>query len=126
MRNFRFLGIVFVLLLLCNMARAQLGNRIGNAVERAAERAMTRQAERRTENADLKFSVEGHTDNTGSAATNQSMIEACSQAVVDKLIENSFAHDRLTAAGKGQNAPFAANNTDEGHAKNRRVEFVKI
>ena len=78
------------------------------------------------ENSNLKFSVEGHTDNTGSAATNQTLSEARSQAVVDKLIESGIARDRLTAAGKGQNSPLADNSTDEGRAKNRRVELVKI
>jgi len=77
------------------------------------------------ENPDLKFSVEGHTDNTGSAAANQTLSEARSQAVVEKLMENGIARDRLTAAGKGQSAPVADNATDEGRAQNRRVEFVK-
>jgi len=77
------------------------------------------------ENPDLKFSVEGHTDNTGSAAANQTLSEARSQAVVEKLMENGIARDRLTAAGKGQSAPIADNTTDEGRAQNRRVEFVK-
>ena len=78
------------------------------------------------ENPDLRFSVEGHTDNTGNAAANQTLSEARSQAVVDKLAENGIARDRLKAAGKGQNAPLADNSTDEGRAKNRRVEFVKL
>ena len=78
------------------------------------------------ENPDLKFSVEGHTDSTGSAASNQTLSEARSQAVVQKLVENGIAADRLKAAGKGQNNPIADNGTDEGRAKNRRVEFVKI
>ena len=78
------------------------------------------------ENPDLKFSVEGHTDNTGNAAANQTLSEARSQAVVDKLTENGISRDRLTAAGKGQNSPLADNSTDEGRAKNRRVEFVKM
>ena len=79
-----------------------------------------------TENPDLKFSVEGHTDNTGKEASNQTLSEQRSQAIVDKLVELGIAKDRLTAVGKGQNSPIADNNTDEGRAKNRRVEFVKI
>ncbi|MDR2234093.1 MAG: OmpA family protein [Tannerella sp.] len=79
-----------------------------------------------TENPDLKFSVEGHTDSTGAAASNQTLSESRSQAVVDKLVENGIVRDRLTAAGKGQTAPIADNGSDEGRAKNRRVEFVKI
>jgi outer membrane protein OmpA-like peptidoglycan-associated protein len=77
------------------------------------------------ENPDLKFSVEGHTDNTGNAAANQTLSEARSKAVVEKLMENGIARDRLTAAGKGQSSPIADNATDEGRARNRRVEFVK-
>lgn len=77
------------------------------------------------ENPELKFSVEGHTDSTGNAASNQSLSETRSQAIVDKLIELGIAKDRLKAVGKGQNSPIADNSTDEGRAKNRRVEFVK-
>ena len=78
------------------------------------------------ENPTLKFSVEGHTDSTGNAASNQTLSEQRSQAIVNKLVELGIAKDRLTAVGKGQNSPIADNNTDEGRAKNRRVEFVKI
>ena len=79
-----------------------------------------------TENPDLKFSVEGHTDSTGNPASNQTLSEQRSQAIVDKLVELGIAKDRLTAVGKGQNSPIADNTTDEGRAKNRRVEFVKM
>ena len=78
------------------------------------------------ENPTLKFSVEGHTDSTGNAASNQTLSEQRAQAIVDKLVELGIAKDRLTAVGKGQNSPIADNNTDEGRAKNRRVEFVKM
>jgi outer membrane protein OmpA-like peptidoglycan-associated protein len=78
------------------------------------------------ENSDLKFSVEGHTDNTGSAASNQTLSEARAKAIVDKLVELGISRDRLTSAGKGQISPIVDNNSDEGRAKNRRVEFVKI
>ncbi len=79
-----------------------------------------------TENPTLKFSVEGHTDNTGTAATNQTLSEARSKAVVDKLVSMGVATDRLKSAGKGQSNPIADNGTDEGKAKNRRVEFIKL
>ena len=78
------------------------------------------------ENPTLKFSVEGHTDSTGNATSNQTLSEQRSQAIVAKLVELGIAQDRLTAVGKGQNSPIADNNTDEGRAKNRRVEFVKM
>jgi outer membrane protein OmpA-like peptidoglycan-associated protein len=78
------------------------------------------------ENPTLKFSVEGHTDSTGNAASNQTLSEQRSAAIVARLTELGIAADRLTASGKGQNNPIADNVTDEGRAKNRRVEFVKL
>ena len=78
------------------------------------------------ENPTLKFSVEGHTDSTGNPTSNQTLSEQRSQAIVAKLVELGIAQDRLTAVGKGQNNPIADNSTDEGRAKNRRVEFVKM
>jgi outer membrane protein OmpA-like peptidoglycan-associated protein len=79
-----------------------------------------------TDNPDLKFSVEGHTDSTGKADANQKLSDERSAAVVAKLVEMGVAKDRLKSAGKGQTSPIADNGTDEGRAKNRRVEFVKI
>ena len=77
------------------------------------------------ENPALKFEVQGHTDSTGNAASNQKLSEERANAIVAKLVELGIAKDRLTAVGKGQTSPIAGNDTDEGRAKNRRVEFVK-
>ena len=77
------------------------------------------------ENPDLKFEVQGHTDATGKADSNQKLSEQRAQAIVAKLVEMGISADRLTAVGKGQTSPIADNSTDEGRAKNRRVEFVK-
>lgn len=77
------------------------------------------------ENPTLKFEVQGHTDNTGSAAANQTLSEQRAQAIVDKLVELGIDKKRLTAVGKGQTSPLADNSTEEGKAKNRRVEFIK-
>ena len=68
-------------------------------------------------NPDLKFSVEGHTNSTGNATSNQTLSESRSQAIVDKLVENGIASDRLKAAGKGQTSPITDNGPDEGRAK---------
>lgn len=73
----------------------------------------------------LNFEMQGHTDNTGNAAANQTLSEQRAQAIVAKLIEMGISADRLTAVGKGQTNPLADNSTDEGRAKNRRVEFIK-
>lgn len=75
---------------------------------------------------DLKFSVEGHTDNTGDAASNQTLSEARAKAVCDKLQQMGIDNSRLTARGHGMGKPVDSNDTAEGRAKNRRVEFVKM
>ena len=77
------------------------------------------------DNPDLKFEVQGHTDNTGSAATNQTLSEQRAKAIVAKMVELGIPASRLTAVGKGATSPIADNSSDEGRAKNRRVEFVK-
>ena len=79
-----------------------------------------------TDDPSLRFEVQGHTDNTGNAASNQTLSEQRAGAIVQKLIEMGISADRLTAVGKGQTNPLADNSTDEGRAKNRRVEFVKM
>ncbi len=75
---------------------------------------------------DLKFSVEGHTDNTGNAASNQTLSEARAKAVCDKLQQMGIDATRLSAKGHGMNKPIDTNDTPEGRARNRRVEFVKM
>jgi len=78
------------------------------------------------ENPSLRFSVEGHTDATGSASSNQKLSEDRAHAVVARLVELGIDGSRLSAKGLGQNNPVADNSSVEGRAKNRRVEFVKL
>lgn len=74
---------------------------------------------------DLKLEVAGHTDNVGSAAANRTLSEARAQSVMKVLTERGIAAARLSAKGYGQDKPAADNTTEEGRAKNRRVELVK-
>ena len=72
------------------------------------------------------FVVEGHTDSTGTNKNfNQLLSERRAQKVVDYLVENGVAADRLTAIGFGENNPIESNSTSAGRAANRRVE-VKL
>jgi len=73
----------------------------------------------------LELSVEGHTDDTGDAARNRRLSEARAQAVVAALTGKGIAGSRLAAAGFGQDRPVTDNATEEGRARNRRVELVK-
>ena len=77
------------------------------------------------DNGDLKVSIEGHTDNVGSAQSNQALSERRAQSVVSALVKGGIAANRLSAAGWGQGKPIADNRSEEGRAKNRRVEIVK-
>ena len=77
------------------------------------------------QNAALKLHVVGHTDNTGSAATNRALSEARAAAVVKALVAQGIATTRLDAFGAGPYCPVASNGTEDGKAKNRRVELVE-
>ncbi|WP_116132384.1 OmpA family protein [Tropicimonas sp. IMCC34043] len=68
--------------------------------------------------------VTGHTDNTGSATSNQQLSLRRAQSVVEILVSNGVARSRLTATGRGEDAPIASNLTPEGRALNRRVDIV--
>jgi len=78
------------------------------------------------DNPSLKFSVEGHTDSDGDESSNLRLSEARAKAVADKLIEMGINNGRLKSTGWGESKPAADNNTPEGKANNRRVEFIKF
>ncbi|MCC7174220.1 MAG: OmpA family protein [Bryobacterales bacterium] len=73
----------------------------------------------------LNVAVEGHTDNVGSAAANQTLSESRAKAVVAALAARGIAAGRMSSAGFGASKPVAPNDTEEGRARNRRVELVK-
>ncbi len=75
---------------------------------------------------DLRLSIDGHTDASGDAAHNQTLSEARAKAVLAALVARGIEADRLQARGLGQGEPVAGNDTEEGRAKNRRVELVKL
>jgi outer membrane protein OmpA-like peptidoglycan-associated protein len=77
-------------------------------------------------NATLKLEIQGHTDNVGNDAYNQTLSEARALSVVAWLTQHGIAATRLTAKGYGKTKPIADNGTDAGRAKNRRVEIADL
>jgi outer membrane protein OmpA-like peptidoglycan-associated protein len=74
---------------------------------------------------ELKFSVEGHTDSDGDDASNLVLSEERAKTVKNTFVELGISTDRLSTKGLGETAPMDTNDTPEGKANNRRVEFVK-
>ncbi|WP_027137972.1 OmpA family protein [Gaetbulibacter saemankumensis] len=70
-----------------------------------------------------KFTIDGHTDSTGSDTLNQKLSESRANAVKDYLVENGIDGSRLSAAGYGESKPIDTNATSEGRRNNRRVEI---
>ncbi|MDB2507633.1 OmpA family protein [Planktomarina temperata] len=70
------------------------------------------------------ISIEGHTDNTGTANYNRILSQRRANAVADILVNNGVPPARLYAVGRGQNEPVVSNLSATGRAQNRRVEIV--
>jgi outer membrane protein OmpA-like peptidoglycan-associated protein len=74
-------------------------------------------------NPDLKLEISGHTDNTGKAEANLSLSQKRADAVKQYLVQKGIDAGRIKATGYGQQHPLYDNKTEEGKAKNRRVEL---
>ncbi len=68
--------------------------------------------------------IAGHTDADGEDGFNQALSEKRAQAVMDFLVKAGLPAERFTAMGYGSTQPVASNDTDEGKAQNRRIDFV--
>jgi outer membrane protein OmpA-like peptidoglycan-associated protein len=78
------------------------------------------------ENPKLELIIEGHTDNVGGAQFNLELSRKRAEAVKRWLVDKAgISEVRLTTVGYGLSRPIADNSTEEGRAKNRRVELVR-
>jgi OOP family OmpA-OmpF porin len=76
------------------------------------------------DNPAMEITIAGHTDNVGNDDANQTLSANRAKAVVDYLISKNSAASRFQQAGYGESKPLASNDTEEGKALNRRVEFT--
>jgi outer membrane protein OmpA-like peptidoglycan-associated protein len=72
----------------------------------------------------LQFRIEGHTDSTGSEATNRALSLGRANSVRDYLVQQGVETARISVVGLGPDQPVADNSTSQGRARNRRVEIV--
>jgi outer membrane protein OmpA-like peptidoglycan-associated protein/uncharacterized protein YidB (DUF937 family) len=71
----------------------------------------------------MVIEIDGHTDNTGDAATNLALSQQRADAVRGYLVQQGVSTSQLTSKGYGDTRPIASNDTEEGRFRNRRIEF---
>jgi len=95
-------------------------------VKQESKPALEQIAKLLSQNPGMNLKVVGHTDMNGALEANMKLSQARAEAVVTALVAQfGIAPSRLKGHGVGPLAPIASNDTDEGRAKNRRVELVK-
>src|SRR3954447_22438984 len=94
------------------------------ALKPGAKSTLSKIAKQLQTDPSLKIAVEGHTDNVGGTAMNQTLSEKRANAVRDYLVSAGISTDHITADGKGEESPIATNKTAAGRQQNRRVELV--
>ncbi len=72
----------------------------------------------------MKIEVAGYTDAVGDEDSNKALSKRRARAVVEMLTDGGVAASRLTAEGYGSAKPVASNDSEDGRAENRRIEFV--
>ena len=73
---------------------------------------------------DATIVISGHTDSVGSDDANRTLSQKRAQAVKDWLVAKGINTGRMKVVGKGEMEPMATNETEDGRAQNRRIEFL--
>jgi OOP family OmpA-OmpF porin len=107
------------------LAKAKIRFESGRAtIDPDSTALLDRLVETATRCATVNIDVAGHTDADGGPAFNQELSEKRAQAVIDYLVKAGLPANRFTPIGYGSTQPLAGNDTDEGKAQNRRIDFV--
>ena len=72
----------------------------------------------------FRIEIEGHTDSEGTDERNQRLSDRRAKAVADFLTRAGVEASRLSTVGYGASRPIADNDTEDGRARNRRIEFI--
>jgi outer membrane protein OmpA-like peptidoglycan-associated protein len=96
----------------------------GDRLSQNAESRLDKVAQALTAYPDRSIVVEGHTDATGSDASNQQLSQKRADAVRAYLQQRGVPAEQMRAIGRGESQPIASNDTAEGRANNRRVEVI--
>jgi outer membrane protein OmpA-like peptidoglycan-associated protein len=93
-------------------------------IEAASDATLANLAERLNAVPEVQVEVVGHTDSLGNDDENLLLSQQRAQAVVDRLVELGVDAARLGSRGEGENQPLVSNDTEDGRAQNRRIEFL--
>ena len=96
-----------------------------SAVPPDAEPVLGKLAQTLTEHPDWRIRIEGYTDNVGDRAANWKLSQDRAGAVMNWLADHGVDRNRMSAKGRGESRPLGDNSTDDGRARNRRVEIVR-
>jgi OmpA-OmpF porin, OOP family len=101
-------------------------DRASDRLSRSSRKTIAKLAEIANECPKTKIEISGHTDSEGIPERNQPLSERRAAAVAAALIEQGVSEARLTAEGYGADRPIADNDSAQGRAKNRRIEFSVV
>lgn len=96
------------------------------AIQPESAGVLSKVAQMMKSHSDLSFRIEGHTDSDGEETYNLSLSAKRAEAVKIALTQLGISADRLQTEGRGESQPVADNQSPEGKANNRRVEFIKL
>jgi len=93
------------------------------AITNESDRILWRAYRAMMVNPEVQVVITGHTDNVGGTEFNQGLSLERAQTVRNWLVQKGIASNRMRTVGRGENETVASNETDEGRAENRRIEF---
>ena len=97
-----------------------------DSLQLGAEKVLSEFVKLMTLYPELKIEIQGHTDNTGAAQHNLDLSSKRAESVKNFIVLYGIESSRLVPKGYGMTKPIESNDTEEGRAKNRRVELMKI